>query len=372
MSVARRRKAVTLRDIAERAGVSVATASRALAGDTAISAATRERVADVAQRLHYRPHAGARSLRTRSSELIGVLVPSSGDGFYGAVVSSVEQRARQRGYHVLLAMSHAEPEREREAFEVFLSQRVDAVISVSPVSGEATMAMPASAGLPSVIINWDVSVPDHVVRRVATGAGRGLESVVRSLAPIGGDHIRFDDRDSGRLATEHLLALGHRRLVFVGGAPTRSSVLRLLGFRTVLATADLWPQAVLLPEPTMTARQEAMVEFLGRARPPLGVVAYDDLTAISVLRAADEAGWSVPEQLSVVGTDDIEMAQYTRPALTTVAQPTADYGELAVDAVLSKRGLGDRLLSGTLVTRDSTTMPRRAGKTGQRGPVRGR
>lgn len=359
VSPARRRKPVTVREVAQRAGVSPATVSRSLAGDPAISEATRERVVAAARQLNYRPHAGARSLRTRSSQLIGVLVPSSGDGFYGAVVSGVEQRARERGYHVLLAMSHADPEREREAFEVFLSQRVDAVVAVSPIGDAETMAVPGSAGLPSAIINWDPAVAERTVRRVATGATRGLDSVVPPMLPIRGEHIGFDDRGGGQLATQHLLDLGHRRLVFVGGAPTRSSLLRLLAFRGAVTAAGLWPQPVLLPEPTMTARQAAVADLLRTLTPPVGVVAYDDLTAISVLRAADEVGWSVPDDLSVVGTDDIEMAQYTRPALTTVAQPSAEYGELAVDAVLALRPLGDQLVAGRLVERASTAPVRR-------------
>src|SRR5262245_3903166 len=110
-----RQRAVTLRDVAASAGVSVSTASRSLSGDAAISAATRERVVATAQTLRYRPHAGARSLRTRSSRLIGVLVPTSGDAYYGEVVSGIELRARELGYQVLLAMSHSDPAREREA-----------------------------------------------------------------------------------------------------------------------------------------------------------------------------------------------------------------------------------------------------------------
>jgi LacI family transcriptional regulator len=355
-SRSRRSTVTTLRDVATRAGVSTATASRALAGDTAISEPTRQRVTEAARQLRYRPHAGARSLRTRSTRLIGVLVPTSGDSYYGEVVAGVELRARERGHQVLLAMSHWETAREREAFEVFLSQRVDGVIAVSPIGDAATMALPAQAGVPSVVINWDVEVPARLVTRVAEGPTRGLPASLRRLAPVRGAHIRFDDTAGALMATEHLLALGHRRFVFVCGAPVRSSVLRLVGFRTALERAERWPQPVLQPEATLHGRQATMAGLLAGTKPPLAVVAYDDLTAIAVLRAAHEAGWSVPEQLSVVGVDDIELAEYTTPPLTTVAQPKMELGELAVEAVLSpaRANPADQLLGGKLLVRGTT------------------
>jgi DNA-binding LacI/PurR family transcriptional regulator len=358
--MARRRATVTLRDVAARAGVSVSTASRSLSGDPAISEATKHRVADAAAALQYRPHAGARSLRTRSSRLIGVLVPTSGDAYYGEVVSGVELRARERAHHVLLAMSHWDPAREREAYDVFLSQRVDGVIAVSPIGDAGAMAIPSRAGLPTVAINWDVGVSRRLVDRVATGSPRGLAASVRPLAPTAGNHIRFDDVGAATTATEHLLGLGHTRFVFVSGAPTRSSVLRLLGFRQALQARDLWPQPILQPDADLGAREACVKDQLRRQKPPLAVVAYDDLTAIAVLRAAGDAGWSVPGDLSVVGTDDIELAEYTTPSLTTVAQPKVELGELAVEAVLSSRRAGDQLLDGKLIVRGST------------GPTRGR
>ncbi len=351
----RRPALVTLREVAARSGVSIATASRALAGDTAISEPTRLRVAEAAQHLSYRPNAGARSLRTRSSMLIGVLVPTSGDGYYGEVVAAIEHRSRQLGYQVLLAMSHFETEREHEALETFLSQRVDAVISVSPIGPEDAMGISSAAMLTSVIINWDVAVRQRLVDRVASGADRGLATSVAQLAPVGPNHVRFDDTAGAATATRHLVQSGHRQFVFVCGAVTRSSVLRLLGFRQTLSAAGLWPQPVIQPaEATLAARQQAVADFLRTARPPLAVVAYDDLTAIAAIRAAHEAGWSVPSDVSVVGIDDIELAQYTWPSLTTVAQPKAEIGALAVEAVLGARRRAGQLLEGTLIKREST------------------
>ena len=217
------RSAVTLRDVAARAAVSTATASRALAGDTAISDPTRERVAEAARALDYRPHAAARSLRRRSTQLLGVLVTTSGDAYAGEVVHGIELRARERGHQVLLAMSHADSTREREAFEVFLYQRVDGIIAVSPIGDGDTMSLPTQLGVPLVIINWDMAVPRKLIVRIAEGPTRGLTASLRSLAPDSGTHVRFDDTMGAEMATEHLRSLGHRRFAFVCGPPARST-----------------------------------------------------------------------------------------------------------------------------------------------------
>lgn len=349
---------VTLREVAALAEVSIATASRGLANDPAISEPTRLRVADAALHLNYRPNAGARSLRTRASMLIGVLVPTSGDSYYGEVVEAIEFRSRQLGYQVLLAMSHLETTREHEAYETFLSQRVDAIISVSPIGAEDGMGIPAAAAIPSVIINWDVAVKQKLVDRVATGGERGLTASVAQLAPVGPNHVRFDDTAGAALGTRHLVELGHRQFAFVGGPAVRSSVLRMFGFRRTLGVAGLWPQTVLHPAAaTLAARQYAVGDFLRQVKPPLAIIAYDDLAAIAALRAAHEAGWSVPSDLSVAGIDDIELSQYTWPSLTTVAQPKAELGTLAVDAVLGQDRRAGQLLEGTLIVRESTASP---------------
>jgi DNA-binding LacI/PurR family transcriptional regulator len=361
-STTRRRAAVTLRDVAALAEVSTATASRALSGDSAISDPTRDRVAEAARALDYRPHAAARSLRRRSTQLLGVLVTTSGDAYAGEVVHGIELRARERGHQVLLAMSHVESAREREAFEVFLYQRVDGIIAVSPIGDDETMGLPTQLGVPLVIINWDVAVPRKLVERIAAGPTRGLSTILRRLAPDAGTHVRFDDTTGAEMATEHLRSLGHRRFAFVCGPPSRSSALRLVGFRRVLERDGLWPQPVLQPDPTLHDREATISELLARSRPPIGIVAYDDLTAIAALHAAHRVGWTVPDQLSVVGLDDIELAEYTAPALTTVAQPMVDLGQLSVDAALGplRRRVSDTLLEGKLIVRGTTAPARRA------------
>jgi len=169
--------------------------------------------------------------------------------------------------------------------------------------------------------------------------------------------VEFDDVDAGAMATRHLLDLGHQQLAHLRGPSVRSSLLRLLGYRQALEAAGRWPQPVLTAEPADERGQEGVAAiFLSKVRPPLGIVAYDDQAAVAVLRGADDLGWRVPEDLSVVGINDSRLSSYTKPALTSVAQPAQQLGALAVRCLLGN-GLGGgrtRRLGGSLVVRMST------------------
>jgi LacI family transcriptional regulator len=212
-------------------------------------------------------------------------------------------------------------------------------------------------GLHVSVINWDLEVPARLFHELEHGTAKrlprfGSNSVEKSIC-----HIKFDDLGAGILATSHLVELGHRKLAHLRGPNVRSSLLRLLGFRRALEAADLWPQAVLTAEsPVLQSREVAIAAYLRTQRPPLGIVAYDDLSAVATMRAAHDAGWRVPEDLSVVGIDDIQFSAYTNPGLTSVAQPKQELGALAVDALLNNEAdtKRTRVLDGYLVVREST------------------
>ncbi|HEX9064502.1 MAG TPA: LacI family DNA-binding transcriptional regulator [Streptosporangiaceae bacterium] len=357
---------VTMKDVAAALGVSTATVSRALAGDPAISDATRHAVTEMAQRVQYRPSAAARRLRTKSTSLIGVVVQSVGDGYVGEVVLGIQGRARDLGYQPLFFAAEARAELEMQALDVFLSEQVSELIAVSPTGRPGLLRRAVAEGMRVAVINGDAAVPAAVVREVAQGTaaipplGRFRGALQTSSDAL--CHITFDDVGAGRAATEHLAGLGHRSFVHLQGPPVRSGLLRLVGYRQALTEAGLWPQPVLVPAAQdLAAREEAVAGFLATARPPVAMVAYDDLAAVAALHAAHRAGWRVPEDLSVVGIDDIQLAAYTNPGLTTMAQPKHELGALAVDAVLAGRRGGDctgcdraRQLGGQLVIREST------------------
>ncbi len=348
---------VTMKDVAAALGVSTATVSRALKDDPAISLATRQAVAEVAQRVQYRPSAPARRLRTKSTSLIGVVVQSLGDGYIGEVVLGIQDRARELGYQPLFYAAEGRADLEAQALDVFLSEQVTELIAVSPTGRPELLQRAVAAGMHVAVINGDEPVAAEVISRLASDttdvpapdANRSPEPMIK--------HIGFADVAAGLLATAHLAGLGHRSFVHLRGADVRSSLLRLLGYRQALTQAGLWPQPVLTAEsPVLVSREAAVAAFLAAARPPVAMVAYDDMSAVAALRAAHQAGWRVPADLSVVGIDDIQFAAYTNPALTTVAQPKHRLGALAVDAVLDRDTQEDRVLvlDGQLVLREST------------------
>jgi DNA-binding LacI/PurR family transcriptional regulator len=355
---------VTMKDVAAALGVSTATVSRALKDDPAISAATRQAVAEVAQRVQYRPSAAARRLRTKSTSLIGVVVQSLGDGYVGDVVLGIQGRARELGFQPLFFATEGRAHLESQALDVFLSEQVTELIAVSPTGKPELLRQAVAEGMHVAVINGDESVSAKLIGTVAEGPAQvspGRLAARRSAEPMI-RHIAFDDVGAGRLATAHLAELGHRSFVHLRGPEVRSSLLRLLGYRQALTEAGLWRQPVLsAASPVMPSREAAVAAFLAHARPPLAMVAYDDLSAVAALRAAHQAGWRVPDDLSVVGIDDIQFAAYTNPGLTTVAQPKYQLGALAVEAVLNRNAdAGDvgssrvLVLDGELVVREST------------------
>ena len=362
-----------MKDVAEALGVSTATVSRALQDDPAISVATRRAVFEVAKRVQYRPSAAARRLRTKSTSLIGVVVQSVGDGYIGDVVLGIQGRARDLGYQPLFFAAEGHADLEAEALDVFLSEQVTELIAVSPTGRPELLRRAVAEGMHVAVINGDAEVPARQFTDVASGSiGARVKRLEAAddAEPI--CHIRFDDVAAGRLATAHLTGLGHANFVHLRGPRVRSSLLRLVGYRLALTEAGLWPQPVVSPDAAdMPSREEAVARFLRDATPPVAMVAYDDMAAVAALRAAHQAGWLVPADLSVVGIDDIQFAAYTNPGLTTVAQPKHELGALAVDALLARRGAeadgansavpARRTLDGRLVIRESTAPAAPAG-----------
>ena len=329
----------SIKDIARAAGVSHSTISRALSDSSLISEATKARIRRRAQEMGYSPDAGARSLVRGHTCTIGVVVTTIADPFSAEVVEGIEGVAYAHGYSVILTASQDEPEREIAAVETLRSKRVDAVIVTSSRVGALHQERLGAAGVPVILLN----------------------SHSQQLAPHTFS-VRVDDVHGARLATEHLLALGHRRIGHVAGPVGHSSSAdRLAGFRAALAAADIPFDAALIVEGTgrPAAGEQAMASFLALADRSTAVFCYNDMTAIGLLRAARLAGLRVPRDLAVIGFDDIPFAAYTTPSLTTVAQPKLEMGQRAMQMALALmagrgEGVGDVVLQGRLVERETT------------------
>lgn len=317
----------TLDDVARAAEVSTATVSRALRRPELVNDATRQRVLAAVDRLGYRPHAGARSLAGGRTDALAVVVPDVANPFFASVVRAVQSAAAVEGAVTLLGDSRHDPDLELDLV-ARLADRADAVVACSSVA-PAVRLQRAAGGRPLVLVNRWCS---------------GLASVVVDQAAV------------VHLALGHLAGLGHRRLAWVAG-PGRlwstSQRRRALG----AAATGLDVAVVEVGSGAATAADGDPAADGALAAGATGIVAFNDLQALAVIAALRRRGVAVPEDVSVVGADDVDAAAVVDPPLTTVAAPTADLGHLAValarDA-LDGAAPAARTLAPTLVVRRSS------------------
>lgn len=341
----------TIRQVADLARVSPSTVSNLLNGrDQLMRAATRRRVLAAIAELGYQPNSAARQLRTGQVKMIGLVVPSVANPFWGSFAKTVEGQALEYDQKILLCNSERDPAREQWYVDELWASGVHTVI--------------IGSSLPSL---------DHLHPAME----RGLRLVAFDREPQSGDPsglvtVSVDNRRGGYLATQHLLSLGHERIGFLSGAiATVSRRQRLAGYREALQDAGVpFDEELVLVEPpgdgfgdvdsADLGRQE-MTELLGRGQPPTAVVTINDMYAIGACAAAREQGLSVPHDLSVVGFDDIMLASMYNPPLTTVRQPLDEMTRHVVEAIQRLRQARPRaaqtttvLLGPTLVIREST------------------
>jgi DNA-binding LacI/PurR family transcriptional regulator len=263
----------------------------------------------------YSPDAQARSLVMGRTQTVGVVVTTITDPFIAEAVQGIESMAHDHGYSVILSSSKSEPERELAAVEMLRSKRVDGVIVASSRIGAIYQQHLDRVGVPVVLINSRAREP-----------GAYTYSVM------------VDNRHGGCLATEHLMQLGHLRIAYVTGpADHGDDQERLAGYRHALSGAAIRPDpALVVPGNGRPGGGErALPLLMALNEPPTAIFCYNDMTAIGLFRAAREMGLSIPQDLAVVGFDDIPFASYVHPALTTIAQPTLDMGRQAMQMMLA-------------------------------------
>lgn len=336
-----RRHEISIADIARAAGVSHTTVSRALRESPLISQETRERIQLLAREMGYTPNAIAQSLQMRQTSTIGLVVTSIADPFFGDVVKGVEEVARSAGFSVLLSASHNDPDQTMEIIETFHRRRVDGILVASSRIASDYKQRINSIRVPTVLINSQVEQQDRLLH-----------------------WISVDDARGGELAVEHLLGLGHQAIGYLGISSRSSNRERLQGYRNAMAEAGVTPRdewIVTMPgdeasqDEDIAAGQSALPVLL--ATGVTAVFCYNDTIAIGVLTACREARIMVPQQLSIVGFDDIAMASCMMPPLTTVRQPKAELGRLATTVMLDllqNRPGNNHMLQPTLTLRGST------------------
>ena len=306
---------VTMRDIAERAGVSLITVSRALNNKPDVSKETRARVRAIAEELQYAPNVHARALASGDSRTLGLIVADSANPFYGKLIRGVEDTASAQGYGVILCNTSEDREREAAAHQMLREKRVDGMLVTGIRTGLSPLLRLEQENIPFVLLN-------------------------RYLQEIDADCVVNDNRQGAYEATAHLCGLGHRRIVHLTGPQQISSVReRLAGFRQALDEYDIQfdPGLVLRCDLKLEGGYQqiktAMPAFAPR---PTAVFAYSDLVAIGVLKALRELGLRVPQDIALVGYDDIEFAPFVDPPLTTVAQLVYEIGQKGTEILLEK------------------------------------
>jgi LacI family transcriptional regulator len=302
---------VTIRDVAERAGVSRQTVSRAINDKGEISPETRERVLAVARELGYWPNTLARGLRTRHTQTIGLVVPDIANPFFAEVARGASEVAHGEGYSVLLSNTDEQPERELQALRTLASHQVDGLLLVSSRLDDDALAEAAQRWRPTVLVN----------RRCRHATG--VASVI------------VDDAAAAMEAVRYLVAQGRRSVTFLSGTEgSRSAALRREGFARAAQEAGLADARAILCAPTFEGGLGAALEALRGEPGPAALLGYNDLVALGALEACRRLGLRVPEQVAVMGWDDLLFTAYVWPALTTMRQPKAELGARAMRLLL--------------------------------------
>jgi LacI family transcriptional regulator len=322
--------AVSIRDVAEKAGVSLGTVSRVLNDNPSVRPDRRQRVKAAIADLDFHPDVFAQSLRRGTSKTFGIVIPDLRNPFFAELAHHVELAARRRGYKLLLACSEEDPALEAEHLESLGSRRVDGVV-LAPV-GDAAPGGRSRVG-PLIVI--DRSLEAHAV-------------------------VAADHRGGARLATDYLLSLGHRRIGCVAGpANVATARERLAGFLDAVAAARARLGAAIDDHVVRAAfdcdtGRQAGEALLALETPPTAIFASSDQQAIGAMRAAADRGFEVPRRLSIVGFDGILVSDLVKPRLTTVMQPLAAIAEAAIERLVAgDDGAGAQRFACTLVIRES-------------------
>ncbi|KAF1717746.1 LacI family transcriptional regulator [Pseudoxanthomonas yeongjuensis] len=331
------RTTVTIKDVAREASVSVATVSRALNGHENVAEGVRKHVVEIASRLRYQPHAAARSLSSRSTQTIGVVLPDLYGEFFSELIRGIDVVARAHRKHLLVSSYHGHPEEQGEALRA-MRGRVDGLLVLSPYAdrpGFLTDNLPTA--LPAVLINTQLADAAYPV-------------------------LSIDNFGGATAMVRHLAEAGHQRIAFICGPEDNFDAReRLRGYRSALAEYLPGAEALELPgDFDESSGYEAGKLILTEKQRPDAVFAANDMMALGCLYAFNEAGVKVPTDIALAGFDDIPLARFVHPTLTTMRISIAELGGLALSRLLQAieaDGVADltpHTLAPELIVREST------------------
>jgi len=333
---------IKLSDIAERAGVSESTVSRALANSPRISSEKRELIQRLAAESGYKVNQVARNLRVRSTFTIGLVVPEISNPFFPKLVQLIADFAREAGYRLQLHLSGVNQESEADCLASLSEQRVDGVVLVTSESGlvaREQLSEMASSGSPVVLLGWVENAPEV-------------------------DMVFGDDETGGYLMAEYLIGLGHRNIAILGAAPHRGPFDRLKGFQRGLSDGNV-TEPIYVSGRTEAEVRIAIESMLNLPSPPTAIFAYQDSLAAMACRCLRQACVSIPEQISVAGFDNLDLGTYLCPQLTTVDLNMEQMARSAVEVLVERMkapspfGAPMRpIIAPRLIVRESCAHPR--------------
>tara|TARA_Y100001956_G_scaffold80293_1_gene95203 strand:+ start:1463 stop:2470 length:1008 start_codon:yes stop_codon:yes gene_type:complete len=305
----------TMKDIAKLAGVSTSTVSHVINKSRFVSEEISERVNNAAKQLNYTPSALARSLKVNRTKTIGMLVTTSTNPFFGEVVKGVERSCYQQGYNLILCNTEGDNERMRESINTLLQKRVDGLILMcSSLEGERIDVFEKYPDIPVVVMDWGPML-------------------------FTSDKIQDNSLRGGYIAAKHLIEAGHKDIGCITGPLVKHQAqMRYEGYKRALneAQLDFNPNWIIESDFECEGGYSAFNKMYEKGKLPSALFVSNDMMAMGVINAANEKGVRIPEDLSIIGYDDIQISKFMTPSLTTIHQPKYRLGKAAVEALLNK------------------------------------
>jgi len=302
----------TIKDVAELAGVHPSTVSRVINNDSRISEKTKEKVILIINKLGYTPNAIARGLKTKRTYTLGILIPDITNPFFAEIARGVEDAANKKNFNVILCNTDGKLKKENTYLQILRGKRVDGLILGTAHIKDKSILELERKKFPYIL-------------------------VCRGIKELGKNCVIVDDVEGGIMATEYLIKLGHRRIAHITGPlKTRSALNRLKGYKLALKKYEIEYREELVGEGDFRIKggYQVMKRFLKLAEPPTAIFAANDLLALGAMQAIQKKKYHVPKDFSIIGFDDIKLASFVHPALTTIRQPMLEMGALAVKMLL--------------------------------------
>ncbi len=304
-----------MKDVARLAGVSTSTVSHVINKDRFVSEAIIEKVEAAIKTLNYAPSALARSLKLKQTRTIGMLITASSNPFYSELVRGVERSCFERGYSLVLCNTEGDEQRMNRNLEMLMQKRVDGLLLLCTETHQPSL---------------------EIIRRYPS-----IPTVMMDWSPFEGDSDLIQDNSllGGDMATQYLIDKGHRRIACITGPLDKTPArLRLEGYREAMFRSGLSVPAgyEVIADFEFGGGFDAMQKLLAHAAPPDAVFIGNDAMAVGAYQALYQAGLRIPQDMAIVGYDDIELARYMTPPLTTIHQPKDELGELAIDVLINR------------------------------------